>query len=39
MDDGEKEEINEKIRLLKEYEETKKHGVSCKKFCEDSGES
>nr|DAY39541.1 MAG TPA: transposase [Caudoviricetes sp.] len=39
LDDGEKEEINEKIRVLKEYEEAKKHGVSCKKFCEDSGES
>lgn len=37
LDDGEKEEINEKIRVLKEYEEAKKHGVSCKKFCEDSG--
>ena len=39
LDDGEKEEINEKIRLLKEYEAAKKQGVSCKKFCEDSGES
>ena len=39
LDDGEKEEINKKIRVLKEYEEAKKHGVSCKKFCEDSGES
>ncbi|WP_459899592.1 DDE-type integrase/transposase/recombinase [Campylobacter concisus] len=37
LDDGEKEEINEKIRLLKEYEAAKKQGVSCKKFCEDSG--
>ena len=37
LDDGEKEEINKKIRVLKEYEEAKKHGVSCKKFCEDSG--
>ena len=37
LNDGEKEEINEKIRLLKEYEEAKKRGVSCKKFCEDSG--
>ena len=39
LDDGEKEEINKKIRVLKEYEEAKKYGVSCKKFCEDSGES
>ncbi|MBE9852571.1 helix-turn-helix domain-containing protein [Campylobacter concisus] len=39
LDDDEKEEINKKIRVLKEYEEAKKHGVSCKKFCEDSGES
>lgn len=37
LDDGEKEEINEKIKVLKEYEEAKKQGVSCKKFCEDSG--
>nr|DAP09652.1 MAG TPA: transposase [Bacteriophage sp.] len=39
LDDDEKEEINQKIRLLKEYEAAKKQGVSCKKFCEDSGES
>ena len=39
LDGSEKEEINEKIRLLKEYEAAKKQGVSCKKFCEDSGES
>ena len=37
LDGSEKEEINEKIRLLKEYEAAKKQGVSCKKFCEDSG--
>ena len=37
LDDDEKEEINQKIRLLKEYEAAKKQGVSCKKFCEDSG--
>lgn len=39
LDDSEKDEINKKIRVLKEYEEAKKRGVSCKKFCEDSGES
>lgn len=39
LDGSEKEEINQKIRLLKEYETAKKQGVSCKKFCEDSGES
>ena len=39
LDDDEKEEINQKIRLLKEYEAAKKQGVSCKKFCEDSGEN
>ena len=37
LDDSEKDEINKKIRVLKEYEEAKKRGVSCKKFCEDSG--
>ena len=36
LDDSEKDEINKKIRVLKEYEEAKKRGVSCKKFCEDS---
>ena len=37
LDGSEKEEINQKIRLLKEYEAAKKQGVSCRKFCEDSG--